>query len=51
MEKIHLYCMPGLGASSKIFERISLPKDKFELHFLEWKIPTSLDETNRRVRS
>ena len=24
--------MPGLGASSKIFERISLPKDKFELH-------------------
>lgn len=45
MEKIHLYCMPGLGASSKIFERISLPKDKFELHFLEWKIPNSLDET------
>ena len=37
--------MPGLGASSKIFERISLPKDTFELHFLEWKIPTSLDET------
>ena len=37
--------MPGLGASSKIFERILLPKDKFELHFLEWKIPTSLDET------
>ena len=45
MEKVQIYCMPGLGASPKIFEHISLPKDTFELHFLEWKIPLSLDES------
>jgi pimeloyl-ACP methyl ester carboxylesterase len=31
--------MPGMAASGKIFEYISLPKDRFELHVLEWKIP------------
>ncbi|MGB1170075.1 MAG: alpha/beta hydrolase [Flavobacteriaceae bacterium] len=41
MKKIHLYFMPGLGANPKIFEHISLPKDKFEIHLLEWKIPIS----------
>jgi surfactin synthase thioesterase subunit len=45
MAKIQLYCMPGLGASIKIFEYISLPKDQFEIHLLEWKIPLSLDES------
>ena len=44
MIKKHLYCFPGLAASSKIFERIKLPEDEFEIHLLEWKIPTSLDE-------
>ncbi len=44
MTKTHLYFVPGLGASTKIFEYISLSKDLFELHFLEWLIPTSLDE-------
>tara|TARA_R110000787_G_scaffold11253_1_gene37573 strand:- start:4619 stop:5275 length:657 start_codon:yes stop_codon:yes gene_type:complete len=44
MEKVQIYCMPGLGASSKIFEHISLSKDLFELHFLDWKIPLSLEE-------
>ena len=33
--------MPGLGANPKIFEHISLPKDQFEIHLLEWKIPIS----------
>ena len=37
--------MPGLAASPKIFENISLPKDRFVLHFLEWKIPSSVHET------
>ena len=37
--------MPGLGASSKIFERIRLPEDQFELHYLEWKIPLSFEES------
>ncbi len=31
--------MPGLAASSAIFERIQLPADTFEIHLLEWKIP------------
>jgi len=31
--------MPGLAASSTIFERIQLPEDRFELHLLDWKIP------------
>ena len=37
--KTHIYLMPGMAASGKIFEYISLPKDRFELHVLEWKIP------------
>lgn len=45
MSKKHLYCFPGLGASSKIFEYISLPKDEFEVHLLEWKMPLSLNES------
>ena len=44
MDKIHIYCMPGLGANPKIFENIILPKDTFELHFLQWKIPLSIEE-------
>lgn len=43
-KKIHIYFMPGLAASSKIFERITLPTDKFELHFLEWLLPVSVKE-------
>lgn len=40
MEKVHVYFMPGLAASSTIFERIHLPEDQFEIHLLEWFIPT-----------
>ena len=39
MEKIHVYFMPGLAASSLIFERIELPKNKFEMHLLDWEMP------------
>lgn len=39
MSKIHVYFMPGLAASSSIFERINLPKDIFEVHLLEWFQP------------
>lgn len=45
MSKIHIYCMPGLGASPKIFEYLSLPKDQFEVHFLAWKNPLSFNES------
>lgn len=39
MSKIHVYFMPGMAASPTIFERIQLPEDTFEMHFLEWEIP------------
>ena len=44
MSKKHLYCFPGLGASSKIFEYISLPEEMVEIHLLDWKLPMSLEE-------
>jgi pimeloyl-ACP methyl ester carboxylesterase len=39
MSKIPVYLMPGLAASSSIFERIVLPDDVFEIVLLEWEIP------------
>ena len=39
MSKIPVYFMPGLAASSTIFERIILPEDVFETVPLEWEIP------------
>lgn len=45
MVKTHLYFVPGLAASTKIFEYITLPKEKFELHFLDWIKPLSINET------
>lgn len=43
--KIHIYFMPGLAASSKIFEYINLPPESFSCHYFEWCIPESNDET------
>ncbi|WP_428224638.1 alpha/beta hydrolase [Flavobacterium sp.] len=39
MPKLHVYFMPGMAASSTIFERIQLPEDLFEMHLLEWVMP------------
>lgn len=39
MSQIPVYLMPGLAASSKIFERIALPEATFETILLEWEIP------------
>jgi pimeloyl-ACP methyl ester carboxylesterase len=39
MIKIPVYFMPGLAASSSIFERILLSPDVFETVLLEWEIP------------
>ncbi|AUS04190.1 alpha/beta hydrolase [Pseudotamlana carrageenivorans] len=36
---IPVYFMPGMAASSKIFEYIDLPSDTFQMHFLEWILP------------
>lgn len=37
--KLTVYMMPGLGASSQIFERISLPESAFDVVLLEWIEP------------
>lgn len=37
--KISVYFMPGLAASSLIFERIALPESLFEVHLLDWELP------------
>lgn len=36
---IHVYLMPGMAANPSIFENIMFPKDMFQIHWLEWKIP------------
>tara|TARA_R110002167_G_scaffold23713_2_gene84063 strand:+ start:722 stop:1396 length:675 start_codon:yes stop_codon:yes gene_type:complete len=36
---IHVYLMPGMAASPKIFEYIKLPESQFEIHYLEWFLP------------
>ncbi|MDO7170647.1 alpha/beta hydrolase [Mariniflexile sp. AS56] len=38
-ELIHVYLMPGMAASPKIFEYIKLPENQFEIHYLEWMLP------------
>ncbi len=40
MSKIHVYFMPGLAASSSIFEKITFAEAHFEIHYLEWFVPT-----------
>ena len=37
--RIHVYFMPGLAASARIFEFIELPSETFEIHYLEWFLP------------
>lgn len=39
--------MPGLAASSAIFERIDLPKEQFEVILLEWEIPLHLESLSQ----
>lgn len=39
MKKIAVYFMPGLAASSAIFNRIKLPESTFDIHLLDWEIP------------
>jgi len=46
--------MPGLAASSLIFERIELPEDAFEIHLLDWEMPIpgeSLKDYAKRMAS
>ncbi len=39
MSRIPIYFIPGLAASSKIFEWIKLPEDQFESIALDWELP------------
>ena len=45
METIPIYFVPGLGANSKIFEYLELPEEHYDLHYLDWLVPTGLDES------
>ncbi len=36
---IHIYMVPGMAANPSIFDHIKLPKERFTLHPLSWKIP------------
>lgn len=45
MTKTHIYFVPGFAANKKIFEYLTLPEELFELHFIEWILPLSLDES------
>ncbi|MFI1743727.1 alpha/beta hydrolase [Thalassobellus sediminis] len=38
-EIIHVYLMPGMAASPKIFEYIKLPESQFKIHYLQWIMP------------
>ncbi len=44
-DKTTIYLIPGLGAGSEIFEYLSLPVDRYEVHALEWLIPESENES------
>lgn len=53
-DKIHVYMMPGMAANPSIFEHIKLPENQFEIHWLEWFIPTkdeSLSSYAQRMNS
>jgi len=39
MQRIPVYFIPGLAANPTIFENIKLDKNRFEMFWLEWKIP------------
>jgi len=44
-KKIHVYLIPGLATGTLIFENIKLPDKNLKIHFLEWLIPITNDES------
>lgn len=38
-KKTAIYFIPGLAAGKEIFKNIDLPRDRYEVHILEWLIP------------
>jgi esterase/lipase len=45
LDKTHIYLVPGLAASSDIFEYLEIPQDNLELHYLNWLVPLSQNES------
>lgn len=45
MKKHHVYFVPGLAASTAIFEYLDIPSEDFELHYLDWLLPESPEES------
>lgn len=43
-KKTPIYFVPGLAASTKIFQNLRFPEEKFELHYLDWLLPLSDSE-------
>lgn len=39
MPKIPVYFVPGLAASTRIFEYIQLPESLFNVHYIDWILP------------
>lgn len=37
--------MPGMAAGPEIFENLSLPNENYELHYMKWIKPMTLEET------
>jgi len=48
---IHIYFVPGLSASSKIFEYLNLPSNKYTCHYIEWLNPLNADESIKNYAS
>jgi esterase/lipase len=45
MQKTHIYFVPGLAAGPEIFEHLELSPEKYELHYIAWKKPLTLEES------
>jgi pimeloyl-ACP methyl ester carboxylesterase len=45
MAKTHVYFVPGLAASTSIFEFLELSSDNYEIHYLDWLIPKNKSES------
>src|SRR5690554_155988 len=49
---VHVYFVPGMAASSSIFEHIKLPETQFKMHMLEWLLPIEnelIDSYSKRM--
>ncbi|AZQ44619.1 alpha/beta hydrolase [Nonlabens ponticola] len=42
---IHVYMMPGMAASPRIFEHIKLPEEEYTIHLMDWLAPLSVKES------